>query len=160
MDNSNQFRQQLVHQILGGNAYKKIEDILEQVDFELLGKTLGGLPYTFWQQFEHLRITQKDILDFSSNTDYLELDWPKDYWPADRAPKNLRDWQERKEMFFADRNHFVSLILNKQNDLSKPFDHGNGQTLFREALLILEHNSYHIGQMMILLRLMQNNSYG
>lgn len=150
-------KKQLSQQILGGNAFKKIEEILEQVTFEQLGKKHNGLPYTFWQQFEHMRITQKDILDFSVGKDYQELDWPKDYWVKETGPTNLGEWENSKTMFFRDRETLLSLIQNRESDLSEPLEGGDGQTLFREALLVLEHNAYHTGQLMIILRLINGN---
>ncbi|MEX2593470.1 MAG: DinB family protein [Anditalea sp.] len=149
------FRQQLVNQIPGGNAFIKIEQVMEMVEFDQLGRQFPGLPYSYWQQFEHLRITQRDILEFSTNADYEALDWPKDYWPENPAPSSLKKWETAKEMFLEDRKAFLALILDKNNNLFQPFIHGNGQTLFREALLILEHNAYHTGQLLILVRLLR-----
>jgi uncharacterized damage-inducible protein DinB len=150
-------RKQLYQQILGGNAFKKIEDILKEVPFDQLGKRFDGLPYTFWQQFEHMRITQKDILDFSLGEDYQELEWPKDYWTEDTAPRDQEEWKRSKQLFFQDREAILSLIQDSENDLTRTFVHGDGQTLFREGLLILEHNAYHTGQLMIISRLINNN---
>lgn len=153
----NPIRKQLSEQILGGNAFKKIEDILEEVAFDQLGEQIEGLPYTFWQQFEHMRITQKDILDFSVNEDYQELQWPKDYWNPEPAPQDQEEWERSKQQFFQDREAILSLIRDVKKNLTQPFEHGTGQTLFREGLLILEHNAYHTGQLMIIFRLMNNN---
>lgn len=150
-------RKQLSEQILGGNAFKLIEEILEEVAFEQLGKQIDGLPYSFWQQFEHMRITQKDILDFSVDEDYRELQWPNDYWKPEPAPKDQGEWERSKQQFFQDREAMLSLIRDMENDLIRPFEHGMGQTLFREGLLILEHNAYHTGQLMIIFRLINNN---
>src|SRR5690606_18672926 len=153
-DSEKYLREQLVRQIRGGNAFKKIESILEEVDYNQLGKQFAGLPYTFWQQLEHLRITQWDILEFCTNHNYEPLDWPKDYWVPEYGPSSLENFESKKKMFFQDREQFLDLLLDINNDLYKPFSHGDGQTLFREALLILEHNAYHIGQLMILSRMM------
>ena len=154
MGNSEKYlREQLVRQIRGGNAFKKIESILEEVDINQVGKQFAGLPYTFWQQLEHLRITQRDILEFCTNSNYKPLDWPKDYWVLQSGPSSLDEYESKKNMFFKDREQFLDLLLDLNNDLYEPFSHGGGQTLFREALLILEHNAYHIGQLMILSRL-------
>lgn len=155
-------RKQLGQHIFGGNAFKKLEDILDEFPFHQLGKQVKGLPYTFWQQFEHMRITQRDILDFSTNENYRELEWPADYWTKDRAPKDQEEWQRSKSQFFQDREALVSLIQESNRSLSAPFDHGDGQTLFREGLLVLEHNAYHTGQLAILCRLIignQNNTH-
>lgn len=150
-------RTQLGQHILGGNAFKKLEDILEEFPFEQLGKQIEGLPYTFWQQFEHMRITQKDILDFSTNENYKELKWPADYWTKDFAPTDREEWEQNKKRFFRDRDMLLSLIQDAGAELSAPFDHGGGQTLFREGLLVLEHNAYHTGQLAILSRLIIGN---
>lgn len=150
-------RKQLGQHILGGNAFKKLEDILEEVAFNQLGQQLEGLPYTFWQQFEHMRITQKDILDFSTHENYTALEWPADYWPKEIAPKNQDEWQRSKSQFFQDREDIIALIQDADKELSATFDHGDGQTLFREGLLVLEHNAYHTGQLMIIFRIINNN---
>lgn len=150
-------RKQLSLQILGGNAFKKLEDILEEVAFDQLGKKFDGLPYTFWQQFEHMRITQKDILDFSVGEDYQELEWPRDYWNPDTAPKDQKVWERSKQRFFQDRDAILSLIQDPERDLNETFAYGDGHTLFREGLLILEHNAYHTGQLAILSRLINDN---
>lgn len=150
-------RKQLSQHILGGNAFKKLEDILDEFPFDQLGKQIEGLPYTFWQQFEHMRITQRDILDFSTNDNYQELEWPTDYWTKELAPKDQEEWEQNKTRFFRDRKTLLSLIQDDEKELSAPFDHGNGQTLFREVLLVLEHNAYHTGQLVILSRLIIGN---
>lgn len=149
-------REQLNQQILGGNAFKTIEEILEEVTFEQLGVRIDKLPYTFWQQFEHMRIAQRDILDFSANDNYQPLEWPADYWPEAWAPKDQQEWERSQRQFFEDRAAMLSLIRSREA-LSVPLAHGDGQTLFREALLILEHNAYHTGQLMIIFRLLKNN---
>ena len=151
------FSKQLSQHILGGNAFKKLEDILEEVAFDQLGIQVDPLPYTFWQQFEHMRITQRDILDFSTNDNYQELEWPKDYWSQEQAPKDQEEWERSKQQFFQDREALLSLIQGSGKELSVPFEHGDGQTLFREGLLVLEHNAYHTGQLMIIFRLLKNN---
>lgn len=153
----NYLRQQLVNQIQGGNAFMKIEEVMGTVNFDQLGRQFPGLPYSFWQQFEHLRITQRDILEFSTNGNYRTLNWPKDYWPENPAPSSPEKWESAKENFLEDRKAFLALVLDENIDLFLPFIHGNGQTLFREALLILEHNAYHTGQLLILSRLINEN---
>ena len=157
IDPDKYLREQLANQIQGGNAFIKIEEVLEMVDFNQLGKQFPGLPYTFWQQFEHIRITQLDILSFSKNEDYRALKWPKDYWPKEPAPDSREQWESFKKSFFKDREEFLKWVLDQNNDLSTPFEHGDDQTLFREALLILEHNAYHTGQLLILARLIKES---
>jgi hypothetical protein len=102
-------------------------------------------------------ITQRDILDFSANDNYRELEWPEDYWNPEPAPRDREEWEQSKNQFFRDREIVLSLIQQSENDLDEPFDHGDGQTLFREGLLVLEHNAYHTGQLAIISRLIIGN---
>jgi uncharacterized damage-inducible protein DinB len=151
-------REQLIQQLEGGEAYLKIEDLLDEVAFEDLRKRPDGLPYSFYEQFFHIRVAQFDILDFSRNPDYEPMEWPDDYWPVEEAPKSEDEWEELKESFFKERDEMMNLILDENNGLNKPFEHGDGQTLLREALLVLQHNSYHTGQLAIIYRLLNKKS--
>ncbi|MTI89415.1 MAG: DinB family protein [Balneolaceae bacterium] len=150
-----QLRERLVSQLEGGQAYLPIEELLDHIDFEDLGVRPAGLPYSFYEQFFHLRVAQYDIYDFSVNPDYTPQAWPEDYWPLDHAPETEEEWEELKQAFFKERNQFIQLILDERNDLYEPFPHGDGQNLLREAVLLLEHNSYHIGQLAIITRLLE-----
>ncbi|MEX0722460.1 MAG: DinB family protein [Gracilimonas sp.] len=147
-------REQLIQQLEGGEAYLKIEDLLDEVEFEDLGKRPAGLPYSFYEQFFHIRVAQFDILDFSRNPDYEPMEWPDDYWPMEETPKSEDEWEELKESFFKERDEMMNFILDEKNGLNKPFEHGDGQTLLRESLLVLQHNAYHTGQLAIIFRLL------
>ncbi|MBD3615398.1 MAG: DinB family protein [Gracilimonas sp.] len=148
-------REQLIQQLEGGQAFLKIEDLLSEVAFENLGERPSGLPYSFYEQFFHMRVAQFDILDFARNPDYEPMEWPEDYWPLQQAPKTEEDWEELKKAFFKERDEIMNLILDESNGLTKPFEHGDGQTLLREALLVLQHNAYHTGQLAIIFRLLK-----
>lgn len=153
--NEEYLRNQLADQIRGGNAFIKIENVLDNIKFHQLGKKHIGLPYSFWQQFEHMRITQKDILDYSLKVKYEPLNWPADYWPEQGEPSHHEQWEHSKKQFFLDREEFLTLLLDPKNDLYKPLHSGENHTLFREALLVLEHNAYHTGQLLIISRLLK-----
>lgn len=148
-------REQLVQQLEGGQAFLKIEDLLSEVAFKDLGERPSGLPYSFYEQFFHMRVSQFDILDFVRNPDYEPMEWPEDYWPLHQAPKTEEDWEKLKKAFFKERDEIMNLILDESNGLTKPFEHGEGQTLLREALLVLQHNAYHTGQLAIIFRLLK-----
>jgi len=150
-----QYSDLLIKHILGGNAFKKIEDILEEMPYSKIGVIPEGLPYSFWQVFEHIKIAQKDILEFSVNPDYKAIKWPDDYWPQASAPDSMEDWEKTKLEFCKDREAMTSLLESHADELLKPFPHGEGQNLFREALLIMEHNAYHIGQLVVISRMLQ-----
>ncbi len=153
--NSHQItREQLVQQLEGGQAYLKIEELLEEIEFEDLGKRPAGLPYSFYEQFSHIRVAQYDILDFTRNSDYEQMVWPDEYWPLTAEPESEEEWEQLKKSFFKERDEVMNLILDHANGLNKPLEHGDGETLLREALLVLQHNAYHTGQLAIIYRLL------
>jgi len=115
-----------------------------------------GLPYSAWQIVEHIRIAQRDILDFSAppTGGYQPMEWPEAYWPKEKAPASAEAWDRSIAAIEADRDRFKALILKPEADLAKPFLWGTGQNLLREALLIADHNSYHTGELILLRRLL------
>lgn len=158
--NSNAEQNDLIKEVVAllkkGNAHVTFNDAVKNIPFEDLGKKPDSLPYSIWQIAEHIRLAQWDILDFSRNENYKELKWPDDYWPKETSPESETAWQNCIERINADLNAFVDLLEDTGNDIFKPFAHGNGQTLLREALLIADHNSYHTGEIIILRRLLGN----
>jgi len=119
----------------------------------LRGKKIVGAPHTAWQLLEHLRLAQEDILDFSRNPDYVEKKFPEDYWPKTAAPPTDTAWDESVAQFRKDLGAMASLVA--KGDLKTPLPHGTGQTLLREVLLVADHNSYHIGQLMFLRKMLE-----
>ena len=115
-----------------------------------------GLPYSAWQLVEHLRITQRDILDFCVDPAYKEPHWPDDYWPKSAGPPLEAAWDSSVAAFLEDRAALVRLALDPQVDLLAKVPVGNGQTFLREVLLVADHNAYHIGQLVLLRRLLGN----
>ncbi|HEX5152130.1 MAG TPA: DinB family protein [Parafilimonas sp.] len=146
---------ELIFLLKKGNAHIGFNDAVKNIPFEDLGKKPGNLPYSIWQITEHIRIAQKDILDFSVNLNYKELDWPKDYWPENAAPESQADWESSVKAINDDLDEFIKVLENSEN-IYKAFDHGTGQTLLREAMLIADHNSYHTGEIIVLRRLLGN----
>jgi uncharacterized damage-inducible protein DinB len=147
-------REQIVQQLEGGQAFLKVEELLEEVNFKDLGKRPAGLPYSFYEQFFHMRVAQYDILDFTRNSYYEPLVWPDDYWPMSSEPESEEEWENLKKSFFKERDEMMNLILDEGNGLHAEIKHGEGQTLMREALLVLQHNAYHTGQLAIIFRLL------
>jgi hypothetical protein len=120
----------------------------------LRGTAPAGLPYSPWQLLEHLRITQHDILDFCRNPGYQEMSWPKDYWPRDAAPPSLSAWNESIEQFRHDRSALEALAGDPAIDLEARISHGSGQTYLRELLLVADHTAYHLGELIVVRRLL------
>jgi len=118
------------------------------------GMQAAGLPYSPWQLLEHLRIAQADILDFCVNTDYREMAWPDDYWPASPAPPSDEAWDESVRRVREDRQALQRLAADPAIDLDAKIPHGTGQTYLRELLLVADHNAYHVGQLVLVRRLL------
>jgi len=113
-----------------------------------------GLPYSAWQLIEHMRIAQNDILDFCVNAAYREKKWPDDYWPSYPAPPSDAAWDESVASYVRDRDALKQLVRDPTIDLAAKVPHGNGQTYLREVLLVADHTSYHVGQLVLLRRLL------
>jgi uncharacterized damage-inducible protein DinB len=150
-------REQLQHLLDGGQAHATLDDAVKNFHAELRGIAPHNLPYSAWQILEHIRITQRDILDFSSNEGgtYLSRKWPEEYWPKESAPPSASAWDGSIHQIHTDRKAF-EVLLHAANEaaLITPFPWGEGQTLLREALLIADHTAYHTGEIIILRRLL------
>jgi hypothetical protein len=120
------------------------------------GSKPAGLPYSPWQILEHLRRTQHDILDFCRNPNYEELNWPADYWPESAGPASPAAWDESIARFLEDRAALQQLITDPAVDLTAAIPHGKGQTYLREFLLVADHSAYHVGELIVVRRLLGN----
>ena len=147
---------QLLALLQGNQAHASLEAAVANMAEELRGMVPPPLPYSAWQILEHLRITQRDILDFSAppKGGYKPLDWPAAYWPKEAIPPRPESWDESLAAIHADRQAFEALLTRSDVDLYTPFAWGDGQNLLREALLIADHNSYHTGELIVLRRLL------
>jgi len=154
MPNEASFRKLLLDQLDGGQAHVDFSHAVQGLTYKQTGIKLERVPHTIWELIEHIRIAQKDIVVFCKNPDYEALDFPDDYWPKDSSPNNKKDFDQSVHSIQEDLQEMRNLITDPENNLTKPLAHGDGQTLFREAILILEHNSYHIGQIVLIRRLM------
>lgn len=137
-----------------GHAHATLEQALKGLPADLRGVVPKGLPYSIWQLVEHIRITQWDIVEFSINPDHVSPDWPEGYWPKEHEPKSEKAWTDSLHKINSDRETFVDLLRKDDVDLYTPFPHGDGQTLLREAILLIDHNSYHVAEIIILRRLL------
>jgi uncharacterized damage-inducible protein DinB len=146
---------ELIFLLKKGNAHVSFIDAIKNIPYEDLGKKVAHLPYSIWQITEHIRITQKDILDFSTNKNYKELNWPAEYWLKENAPRNEAEWSNSIKQINDDLDEFINL-LNTSDNIYEPFSYGDGQSLLREAMVIADHNSYHTGEIIVLRRLLGN----
>lgn len=154
MKQEQQLRRQLVKLMQGGQAYTPADQLLAGISPENAGKEVDNLPYTLWQLMEHLRIALWDILEFSRDPTYESPQWPEGYWPKEKAPADEAALNSCREAITEGLQEMIRLVQDESNDLYEPFPHGNGQNLLREAMLVAEHNAYHLGQVIVLRRLL------
>ena len=147
-------RDQLIQLLKGGNAHLTFDDAIEDFPRELRGKKVKDLPYSAWMLLEHMRIAQWDILEFSRSAKHKSPKFTEDYWPATADPPNASAWEQSIESFRADLNAMQKLVSDPKTDLYKPFPWGDGQNVLREALLVADHNAYHLGEFIVLRRLL------
>jgi uncharacterized damage-inducible protein DinB len=145
-------REQLAALLRWEDAHAGLDRIAEGVPHDRWTAAAAGLPYTLWQLLEHLRLAQHDILDFCCNPGYAELRWPEDYWPPAGAAPGPRDVASTLTALRQDRDALIGLALDPSVDLFAPIPHGTGQTSLRELLLVADHTSYHLGQMVAVRR--------
>jgi len=140
-------REQLVSSLGGRGAHVSFEKAVEGFPVDLAGRRVDGLRHTAWQLLHHLWIAQWDILEFIRDPSHESPPWPAGYWRKDPGPAKESEWQETVGKFRSDLSAVIALVRDMKNDLLLPFPHGEGQTLLREALLVIDHNSYHVGQL-------------
>ena len=136
----------------GGGAHLNFEQAIAALPQDLRGTKADGVPHTPWRLLEHMRICQWDILEFSRNTEHVSPDFPDGYWPETDGPPDVEAWNKSVEAFRADLQAMIDLVANPGTDLFAPIPHGDGQTILREALLVADHNAYHLGQLVFLRR--------
>ena len=151
-------REHLLNLLRGRGAHVGLEEVIEEFPAELRGKKPQGAPHTAWQLLEHLRIAQWDILEFSRNAKHVSPDFPEGYWPKSEAPPNETAWKQSVKAFHDDLKEMEKLVADPKTDLFAKIPHGEGQTILREALLVADHNAYHLGQLVLLRRQMEKQS--
>ena len=147
-------REHVLELLTGGHAHATFEQAVKNLPLELRGKVPNGAEYSPWQLLEHLRIAQRDILEFSRNAKHQSPKWPEGYWPREKAPQDEKDWDKSVRAFKKDLKELCALVEDKKTDLFAKIPHGDGQTVLREALLTADHNAYHIGQLVLVRRLL------
>jgi DinB superfamily len=147
-------RQHLLYLLKEGGAHATFEDVIKGLPEKLCSQKAPNFPHTAWMLLEHMRIAQRDILEFSRNPKHESPKWPDGYWPKAEAPPSAAAWTKSVASFRKDLKAMESLIANPKTDLYAPLPWGEGQTVLREALLVADHNAYHAGQLVMLRRLL------
>jgi hypothetical protein len=145
-------REHLRKLLNGREAHVDWSSALKGFPEELIGEKPAGSPHSAWELLEHTRIAQRDILEFSRNPKHVSPEWPSGYWPKAPIPPRVGGWDKSVKAFHQDLGTMVRLVTDPGTDLAAPIPHGSGQTILREALLVADHNSYHLGQFVLLRR--------
>src|SRR5262249_11081110 len=154
MSHDRALRDHLLSLLRGGGAHLDFEKAIADLPPKLRGAKPAGLPHTPWRLLEHLRICQWDILEFSRNPKHVSPQFPAGYWPVGDAPPDDAAWDRSVESFRADLKAMQDLVADPATDLFARIPHGDGQTILREALLVADHNAYHLGQLVTVRRLL------
>jgi hypothetical protein len=147
-------RRHLVNLLKGEGAHAGFDAAFAELPAAKSGLKTAGVPYSAWQLLEHMRIAQWDILEFSRNPEYVSPKWPEGYWPEPETPPSETAWAQSVKAFRRDLKVMQDLVSNPSTDLFARIPHGEGQTILREALLVADHNSYHLGQLVLVRRLL------
>jgi len=147
-------REHVVYLLTGGGAHATFDDAVKSLPEKLRGVKPQGLPHSAWMLLDHLRLAQWDILEFSRNPKYKAAKWPEDYWPKKESPSSSAAWDKSIQRFRDDLKEMKELVENPKTDLFALIAWGDGQTILREALLVADHNSYHVAQLIDVRRLL------
>ena len=147
-DHEQSLRKHLLELLEGGHAHAKFDDVIKNLPAAARGKKPAKFPHSPWMLLEHMRLAQRDILEFSCNAKHVSPPWPTGYWPKTEAPPNAAAWSKSVQQFRRDLKAMQNLVANKESDLFARIPWGDGQTILREALLLADHNSYHLGQLL------------
>jgi len=156
MDKEDSVRKHVLYLLRGGGAHMSFEDFAGSFPADLCNRKIDGLPYTAWQVLEHMRLAQSDILEFSRDADHVSPEFPKGYWPEPEEPGTAALWQKTIDEFQSDLKQMEALVEDPSTDLYAKIPHGDGQTILREALLIADHNAYHLGALAVMARLLKS----
>ncbi len=152
-DDLKTLRKQLASALTGGESHITFDKVVTDFPAKARGEKPAGAPHSAWELVEHMRIAQRDILDFSRDAKHKSPKFPEGYWPKSATPEDDAAWKKSVEAFEEDSKEMGRLI--ESGELFTAFAHGDGQNLLREALLVTTHNSYQLGQLVFLKRMLE-----
>ena len=155
MKKPDSLRQHLINLLTKAEAHVDVRSELKDFPVELRGLKPAGAPHTPWQLLEHMRIAQWDILEFSRNAKHSSPKWPDEYWPKVDAPPDSKAWDKSVKQFLADLESVCDMVSDPKYEVAAAIPHGDGQTYLREALLVADHNAYHLGQLVMVRRILE-----
>jgi hypothetical protein len=153
-DSQSELRKHISALLTWNEAHVDFDAAVKGVPSRLRGVRPQTLPYSLWQLLEHLRLAQRDILDFCIDPSYRAPKWPDDYWPKSPMPPDPKSWQQSVAAFRADRSNLKRLVADPSIDLYAEVPRGKGQTYLRELLLVADHGAFHVGEIVLVRRLL------
>jgi hypothetical protein len=154
MDRGRMLRDHVLYLLRDGGAHLNFDKAVAGLPAKLRGAKPAGIPHSPWRLVEHMRLAQWDILEFSRNPRHVSPKFPEGYWPEGDAPPNSKAWDASIKAFKKDLKAMEDLVDDPKTDLFAPIPHGEGQTILREALLVADHNAYHLGQLVAVRRML------
>jgi hypothetical protein len=154
MKNQKSLPEHLVELLKGGQAHVDFETAVKDLPANLQGKKPEGAAHSPWEVLEHMRVAQWDILEFTRDPKHVSPEFPAGYWPKTQAPPDNKAWKKSVDAFRSDLNAMIKIVESKSTDFFAPLPHGDGQTILREVLLVADHNAYHLGELLLLRRLL------
>ena len=155
MDPQKELREHLIELLEGQSAHTDLESAIKDFPTDMINVRIEHSPHTAWELLEHIRIAQWDILEFSYNAKHKSPEWPEGYWPKKKG--TAKEWKKSVTRILKDLKAMRKLVVDKKTDLYARIPHGDGQTILREALLVADHNAYHLGQLVLLKRMLEDN---
>jgi hypothetical protein len=153
-DQVSSLREHLLYLLKGGGAHLNFDRAIENLPPHLYGVRVPGQTHTLWRLLEHLRLAQWDILEFTRDPNHVSPEFPDGYWPDSDGPPDAAAWDQSVARFRADLKAMQELVADPSVDLVIPLPHGDGQTVLREAILVGDHNAYHLGQFVLLRKIL------
>lgn len=153
MDTQKELREHLLELLKGKSAHIDLETVLSQFPIDEINTRLENAPHTAWELLEHFRIAQSDIVQFSRDAKHVSPKFPDGYWNKNKGTPE--DWRNSTEQIVRDLETMRGLVSDEKKDLFAKLAHGDGQTVLREALLVADHNAYHLGQIAFLMRILE-----
>ena len=150
-------RKHVLSLLRGGSAHISFDEFISGFPPDLCNRHVEGIPYTPWQVLQHMRLALWDILEFSRDADHVSPEFPKGYWPKQDELGTPALWQETVDAFRKDHEQMEALVEDPSTDLYAKISHGDGQTILREALVVADHNAYHLGVLAVMARILKAN---
>lgn len=154
MDGQKQLREHVLELLRGRSAHVDLETVVRGFPISGINTRVENAPHTAWELLEHIRIAQWDIIEFSRDAAHISPQFPDGYWP--KAPATVEDWQRSGEQILDNLQAMRDLVADENTNLFEKIPHGEGQTPLREALLVADHNAYHLGQLMFLRKILED----